>query len=54
MSVPERVVFMSTDFRPMIGGVADHLHRLADALAERTPVTVMTSVVQNGTTWPRA
>jgi phosphatidylinositol alpha-1,6-mannosyltransferase len=54
MSVPERVVLMSTDFRPMIGGVADHLHRLADALAERTPVTVMTSVVQNGATWPHA
>lgn len=47
------VVFASTDFKPMTGGVADHLHRLAQALSDRTAVTVMTSVPQNGSSWER-
>lgn len=54
MSAPDRIVFLTTDFRPMIGGVADHLHRLADALAGHSRVTVMTSVDQNGAAWERA
>jgi glycosyltransferase involved in cell wall biosynthesis len=54
VSAPDRVVLLSTDFRPMIGGVADYLHQLADALAATTPVAVLTSVAQDGTSWPHA
>jgi phosphatidylinositol alpha-1,6-mannosyltransferase len=38
----------------MVGGVADHLHRMADHLAARTPVTVMTTVPPAGVIWPHA
>ncbi len=38
----------------MVGGVADHLHRMADHLAARTPVTVMTTVPFAGASWPHA
>jgi phosphatidylinositol alpha-1,6-mannosyltransferase len=38
----------------MVGGVADHLHRMADHLAARTPVTVMTTVPLKGASWPHA
>ena len=63
---PDRVVVLTTDFLPQVGGVADHLHRLSESLAgspagslagplsERMPVTVMTSVAQGGATWPHA
>jgi phosphatidylinositol alpha-1,6-mannosyltransferase len=54
VDVPDRIVILATDFRPMIGGVADHLHRVADALAQQTRVTVMTSVAQQGAVWDRA
>ncbi len=54
MSAPDRIVFMSTDFRPMTGGVADYLHWLADALAAEMRVTVMTSAAQNGAAWGHA
>jgi phosphatidylinositol alpha-1,6-mannosyltransferase len=45
---PQHVVFLATDFRPMIGGIAESLHQLAHHLARHVPVTVMTSVAQNG------
>jgi phosphatidylinositol alpha-1,6-mannosyltransferase len=54
MSAPDRLVFLTTDFRPMVGGVADYLHGLADALAGQTRVDVMTSVAQNGAAWDSA
>lgn len=54
MSEPRHIVFLTTDFRPMVGGVADHLHRMADHLAARTPVTVMTTVPLAGAGWPHA
>ena len=54
MSEPRHIVFLTTDFRPMVGGVADHLHRMADHLAARTPVTVMTTVPVAGASWPHA
>lgn len=54
MPEPRHIVFLTTDFRPMVGGVADHLHRMADHLAARTPVTVMTTVPLEGATWPHA
>jgi phosphatidyl-myo-inositol dimannoside synthase len=38
----------------MVGGVADHLHRMADHLAARTPVTVMTTVPLKGASWTHA
>ena len=48
MSAPRHVALLSTDFPPMVGGVADYLHRIADAMAARIPVTVLTSAPQNG------
>jgi phosphatidyl-myo-inositol dimannoside synthase len=38
----------------MAGGVADHLHRIAQALTDRAAVTVRTTVAQNGASWERA
>jgi phosphatidyl-myo-inositol dimannoside synthase len=49
---PDRVVFVTTDFRPSTGGIADYLHRLADSLTVRLPVTVMSTVPSRGATWP--
>jgi phosphatidylinositol alpha-1,6-mannosyltransferase len=54
MAEPRRIVFLTTDFRPRVGGVADHLHRMADHLAARTPVTVMTTVPLADASWPHA
>jgi glycosyltransferase involved in cell wall biosynthesis len=54
MPEPRHIVFLTTDFRPMVGGVADHLHRMADHLAAHTPVTVMTTVPLEGASWPHA
>ena len=54
MTMPRHVALLSTDFRPMVGGVADHLHRLADAMAARVPVTVLTSAPANGSAWAHA
>jgi glycosyltransferase involved in cell wall biosynthesis len=54
VSAPDRIVFLTTDFRPIVGGVADHLHRLADTLAGHSRVTVMTSVDPHGAAWERA
>jgi phosphatidylinositol alpha-1,6-mannosyltransferase len=51
MSEPRRIVIASTDFRPMVGGIADHLHGMAEALAACADVTVATSVPQRGLTW---
>jgi phosphatidylinositol alpha-1,6-mannosyltransferase len=48
VKTPRHVVLLSNDFPPMIGGIADHLGRLAGGLAERMPVSVMTSVAQQG------
>jgi phosphatidyl-myo-inositol dimannoside synthase len=50
---PRHIAFLSTDFKPMVGGVADHLHRLAEAMSEITPVTVMTSAPQMAAHSPR-
>lgn len=54
MSTPRSVTLLTTDFRPLMGGVADHLHRLANALAKRMPVSVMTSVCRGDTEWEHA
>jgi phosphatidyl-myo-inositol dimannoside synthase len=51
---PEHIVFLATDFRPMAGGIAESLHQLAHHLARRVPVTVLTSVAQNGADPDRA
>ena len=48
MKAPRHLVLLSTDFRPLVGGIADHLARLAGGLAKRMPVSVMTSVAQHG------
>jgi phosphatidylinositol alpha-1,6-mannosyltransferase len=54
VNTPARLVFVTTDFRPMTGGVADHLHRVADALAGRASVTVASAVPMNGSRWDHA
>jgi phosphatidylinositol alpha-1,6-mannosyltransferase len=54
VTVPRQLVFLSTDFRPMLGGVADHVHRLADAIATRIPTTVMTTAPQGSACWHHA
>lgn len=41
----------STDFRPMVGGVADYLHRVAEVLAASADVTVATTVADRGLKW---
>src|SRR4051795_7558433 len=51
MSEPRRVVIATTDFRPSVGGVADHLHGIAEALATCADVTVATTVPQRHLTW---
>ncbi len=52
MRTPDRVVFVTTDFRPSTGGIADYLHRLADSLTVHVPVTVMSTVASQGASWP--
>jgi phosphatidylinositol alpha-1,6-mannosyltransferase len=51
MSEPRRIVIATTDFRPIVGGVADHLHGMAEALATCAEVTVATTVPQRHLTW---
>src|SRR4051794_17116749 len=51
MSEPRRIVIVSTDFRPTVGGVADHLHGMAEALTACADVTVATTVPQGRVTW---
>ncbi|MCC7417768.1 MAG: glycosyltransferase family 4 protein [Acidobacteria bacterium] len=46
MPPPSHVALLTTDFRPMTGGVADHLHRLAEAVAASVPLTVLTPAAQ--------
>lgn len=48
MPDPRQIVVATTDFRPMSGGVADYLHRVAQSLAGSADVTVVTTVPQNG------
>jgi phosphatidylinositol alpha-1,6-mannosyltransferase len=38
----------------MLGGVADYLHRLADAIATRIPTTVMTTATRDSADWSHA
>ncbi len=54
MADPRHIIFLTTDFRPLVGGVADHLHRMADHLAARTPTSVMTTVPIGAADWPHA
>jgi phosphatidyl-myo-inositol dimannoside synthase len=45
------IVIATTDFRPMIGGVADYLHRMAESVASSHDVTVATSVSPGRPQW---
>jgi phosphatidylinositol alpha-1,6-mannosyltransferase len=45
------IVIATTDFRPMVGGVADYLHRMAESVAARHDVTVATSVSPGKLHW---
>jgi phosphatidylinositol alpha-1,6-mannosyltransferase len=44
-------VIATTDFRPMVGGVADYLHRMAESVASVHDVTVATSVSPGKLRW---
>lgn len=54
MGSPRHVVMLASDFRPMTGGIAESLHHLAHHLVRHVPVTVMTTVPQNGYDWEHA
>jgi phosphatidylinositol alpha-1,6-mannosyltransferase len=45
------IVIATTDFRPMVGGVADYLHRMAESVAAVHDVTVATSVSPGQLRW---
>jgi phosphatidylinositol alpha-1,6-mannosyltransferase len=44
MNDSPRIVVLTTDFKPMNGGVAEYLHQLWNNVARDHPVTVMTTV----------
>jgi len=48
------IVVLTTDFKPMTGGVAEYLHNLWDHVARFQAVTVMTPVKPGETTWNRS
>jgi len=45
------IVIATTDFRPMVGGVADYLHRMAESVAAAHDVTVVSSVAAGDLRW---
>jgi phosphatidylinositol alpha-1,6-mannosyltransferase len=49
-----QIVVLTGDFRPMCGGVAEHLHAVAEALAVNAPVTVATTAPCVGAEWQHA
>jgi phosphatidylinositol alpha-1,6-mannosyltransferase len=48
------IVIATTDFRPMVGGVADYLHRMAESVAAVQDVTVVSSVSAGELRWSHA
>ena len=51
MSDAPHIFVLSTDFKPMIGGVAEYLHQLWNNVASSQPVTVMSTVQRSGRNW---
>lgn len=49
---PSHAVLLTTDFRPMPGGIASFLHGLWDHVAEVMPATVISTVPGRNTHWP--
>lgn len=47
-------VLLTTDFKPMTGGVAEYLHNLWNEVAKKLQVMVLTTVDDNGEFWERA
>lgn len=45
------IFVLTTDFKPMTGGVAEYLHQLWNTLSRCYPVTVMSTVQCAGSTW---
>ena len=52
-SVPHALL-LTTDFRPMLGGIAEYLHRLWDHVAAAVPATVVTTVPPGAVPWEHA
>ena len=52
-SVPHALL-LTTDFRPMRGGIAEYLHRLWDHVAAAVPATVVTTVPPGAVPWEHA
>src|SRR5436853_2321400 len=48
-----RFLFLTTDFKPQTGGIAEYLHMLAEHLSEHASVTVMSSLSAGEATWGR-
>jgi len=51
MSEATHIFVLTTDFKPMTGGVAEYLHQLWNILARCYPVTVMSTVQCGERTW---
>jgi phosphatidylinositol alpha-1,6-mannosyltransferase len=51
-TAPSHAVLLTTDFRPMPGGIASFLHGLWDHVADVMPATVISTVPDSGAAWP--
>ena len=51
MSDSPHIFLLTTDFKPMTGGVAEYLHQLWNKVAQSYPVTVMSTAKCNGRMW---
>lgn len=50
---PPQMVLLTTDFKPLTGGIAAYLHHLCESAALDAPVTVYSTVSTNGESWER-
>ena len=51
-AAPTHAVLLTTDFRPMPGGIANFLHGLLDEVAASIPATVISTVPTRSAAWP--
>lgn len=51
-AAPTHAVLLTTDFRPMPGGIAAFLHGLWDEVAASSPAMVISTVPAGSATWP--
>ena len=51
MSDSRSIFVLTTDFKPMTGGVAEYLHQLWNNVARNCPVTILSAAEPNGSNW---